>query len=170
MDEDLNPKIVDFGLSKIENSQSMVQSSAGFKGTVLYVAPETFLDGQYLHAGDVYAFSIITYEIYTNERPFNNCDYRKLLINLLKGNRPQFKAPIPECIKKLIEKCWADNPNDRPTFDEIVEELTTNRDFITETVDETEYLNYIDYLNESKKTFNSMRRILSYKEFSMNKN
>ena len=78
MDEDLNPKIVDFGLSKIENSQSMVQSSAGFKGTVLYVAPETFLDGQYLPAGDVYAFSIITYEIYTNERPFNNCDYRKL--------------------------------------------------------------------------------------------
>lgn len=33
---------------------------------------------------------------------------------------PQFKfnAPIPEYIKKLIEKCWDDNPDDRPTFDE----------------------------------------------------
>ena len=36
IDEDLHlyPQVADFGLSKLENSQKMVQSSAGFKRTI----------------------------------------------------------------------------------------------------------------------------------------
>lgn len=75
MDDNLYPKIVDFGLSKFGNGCCSMQSSVGLKGTFLYMAPETMLDGQYSTAGDVYAFSIITYKIFTNEQLFK--DYNK---------------------------------------------------------------------------------------------
>ena len=31
--------------------------------------------------------------------------------------------------KKLIESCWAEKPEERPTFDEILEKLKTDKNF-----------------------------------------
>ena len=48
------------------------QSTAGFKGTPVYVPPEIWENNEYTKAGDVYAFSIVVYEILTLEEPFKN--------------------------------------------------------------------------------------------------
>ena len=74
-DDELFPKIADFGLSKIvhSNAESMTsQSTIGFKGTPIYNAPEIWLNYDYSKAGDVYSFSLIFYEIFSLNQPFKN--------------------------------------------------------------------------------------------------
>ena len=71
----------------------------------------------------------------------------------------------PESYQNLINKCWESNASNRPTFDEIVDELRGNEGFITETIDEVEFYNYIDYINEYESSFSSGKSILSIDEF-----
>lgn len=156
-DENLFPKIADFGLSKIyhKNIDSMTaQSTIGFKGTPIYAAPEVWINCEYLKSGDVYSFSVIFYELFSNEIPFKNYDmnmlYSKVIMN---GERPEFKHPIHNCYKNLIERCWSHDPENRPTFDEIVEELRTNKEFIIDTIDEDEFINYIDLIDSIDSKF-----------------
>lgn len=123
MDSFLCPKIADFGLSKSlsssQNSMSL-QSTVGFKGTPVYVAPEIWDHFEYTPAGDVYAFGFIVYEIVTTEEPFKNCTIMQIFKNVATGKRPQFNGPVPGAYKKLIERCWNQDPSKRPTFDQIV--------------------------------------------------
>lgn len=36
------------------------------------------------------------------------------------GMRPQFNETTPQQLKDIIQKCWEVNPEDRPTFKELV--------------------------------------------------
>ena len=70
MDENLYPKIADFGLAKSSNDASISKSATGIKGSYLYMAPESHKSYEYTPASDVYAFSMIAYEIITEKVPF----------------------------------------------------------------------------------------------------
>lgn len=168
VDNDLNPKIGDFGLSKIihfNDESKSLESSTGFKGTILYSSPEALFDGEYTKSGDVYSFSMIIYEIITSEKPFDKLKFSELTRNLTKGERPKFNDMIPDAYKDLIDRCWSQEPLKRPTFDQIVEELRSNPDFITDLVDEGQYMIYIDYIDECKSTFEGGKQVLTFNEF-----
>ncbi|KAK8857583.1 hypothetical protein M9Y10_015988 [Tritrichomonas musculus] len=173
VDDNLNPKIADFGLSKInqsdQSSASMV-STLGLKGTIAYIPPEILNDYDYTKEGDVYAFSMIVYEIMTNIEPFKNCGMSTLISKVSKGIRPDLDQPMPESYKNLIEKCWSQDPSIRPSFDEIVKELKSDSGFITDLVDEGQYQDYIDYIDEYKVTFDKEKKMLSFDEFVKSKN
>lgn len=157
MDENLCPKISDFGLSKITNfvSNSMnMQSQKGLKGTMAYLAPEILSDERYSKAGDVYAFAYVVFEIVTVEEPFKKLTMFELMRKIVnEGYRPQIKESIPVAYRNLIEKCWSQNPDDRPSFDSIVDELKNNSEFITELVNESEFIDYVDFIDNYTKYF-----------------
>lgn len=71
------------------------------------------------------------------------------------------KQKIPESFKSLIEKCWAQKPFQRPTFDDILLELRENPEYITELYDENEFLNYIDYIDRYKISFDNSKTSIS---------
>ncbi|KAK8876526.1 hypothetical protein M9Y10_006742 [Tritrichomonas musculus] len=168
IDENNLPKIADFGLSKVNHSKlSMTNNSnLGLKGTPLYLSPEIWRSCEYNKPCDVYAFAFIVYEIITNERPFKDFNYLELASHVLRGGRPAFVKPIPKSYQDLIERCWSQNPRDRPTFDQIVNELKTNHEFITDLVDEKEYFNYIKYIDECKTTFNPFKIVIKNKQYA----
>lgn len=136
MDDFLFPKISDFGLSKINHSKSSMayQSKQNLKGTPIYMALEIWKTQKYGKEGDAYSFSLVVYEIVTNEIPFK--DFKtiaQIYANVvMKGNRPEFDFPVPYSYRNLIEKCWAYDPTDRQTFDEIVNMLKSDSGFITD--------------------------------------
>lgn len=86
-------------------------------------------------ANDVYSFSVIAYEILINE---------KISLN----DRPKLKDDIVKSYRDLIEKCWSQNPNDRPTFSEIINKLKIDDQFITEKVDKKEFIKYVNLLEK----------------------
>ena len=56
--------------------------------------------------------------------------------------------------QNLIQRFSSFDPDDRPTFDEIVFELRNNHEYILDSTDKEEFQNYIKYLDESLISFN----------------
>ena len=174
LNEYLHPKISDFGLSKTTDfiSPSMnFKSDRGAKGTPQYIAPEIFNDNKYSYASDVYAFGIIVYEMLTGDKPFK-FDNIFLLINQVAtvGSRPKINEKVPEIYRNLIECCWSQLPEDRPTFDQIVEELKTNKEFITDSINKSEFFDFVNFIENSQKSFNISNRLIYYEDFVKSRN
>jgi len=82
--DNLNVKIIDFGLSKFIRSSDKINSE--LSGTIYYLAPETLLDRYYDFPVDVWSFGVLLYTIITGEMPFegkNDIEVRK---NIVKGH------------------------------------------------------------------------------------
>lgn len=57
-------------------------------------------------------------------------EFRNKIIN--ENYRPEFKVPIKKSLKNLIEQCWSNEPEDRPTFADIFEKLSVNNVIVNE--------------------------------------
>ncbi|KAK8892970.1 hypothetical protein M9Y10_030224 [Tritrichomonas musculus] len=169
IDDDLHPKISDFGLSKVTDFLSIsmnIQSNKGLKGTPAFMAPEILFDEQYSKQGDVYSFAFVVYEIVTGNEP-----YKKLsIIDLIKkvindGSRPEIGEDVPSAYRDLIQRCWSQKPEERPSFVTICEELKNNKEFITEMIDSVEFEDYVDFIDMSQSTFNVSDRVIRFADF-----
>ena len=165
IDEHFFPKIADFGLSKailgkLENHSLNRMSEPGVKGTPLYISPEGL--GQFIYSkpGDVFAFSIVLYELLTLKKIGEHLDFQDLFSSVvIKKQRPELTDDIPKPFQVLITKCWDQNPEKRLTFDEIVSDLKNNRDYLSEVINENDYFNYIDLIENSKTSFDLNKSI-----------
>lgn len=120
IDENLHPRITDFGLSKIDSNGSASQSQQC--GTSIYMAPEVIEGNHYGLKADVYSFGILMYEVVTDLTPYplfekgkmSSFQFNNKVVN--EDMRPKFSIKVKKSIQKLIEKCWAKNPSERPFF------------------------------------------------------
>ena len=79
--------------------------------------------------------------------------------------RPKFNSDIPDCYKELIEACWSQDPQKRPTFSDIVEEIKTDNSYITDLMDELEFLDYVDFIDNCESSFDKSKQLLHFDEF-----
>ena len=159
-----------FGLSKIKKDDgfaSSTQSIANLKGTPSYLAPEIIEDYSYTKAGDVYSFGIIVFEILTTERAFSDLTFIQLLNAVVRGERPTIDKTVPEVYRQLIERCWSQEPEKRPTFDQIVDELQ-HGEFISPMIDNDSYQEYIEYVKEFKTKYEKDRKIIKFEDVVRN--
>lgn len=76
----------------------------------------------YTPAADVYSYAMTCYEILTGCIPFEGCkmsDYTEVL----RGVRPPLPDYIPSWVRDLVQKCWHQDPSERPSFSAIWQEL-----------------------------------------------
>lgn len=86
------------------------------------MAPEVMKGEGGNKASDVFAFGVILYEICTLVSFFvADISLQGFEQRVLSGERPPLDKSIP-CIatSNLISRGWATDPEDRPTFDEVV--------------------------------------------------
>ena len=65
----------------------------------------------------------------------------------------------------VFDSCFSQDPSERPTFDEIVESLRSEKGFLIDTVDQKSFFDYVKFNEESKKAFDSSKKILRFDEF-----
>ncbi|KAJ8761309.1 hypothetical protein K2173_001365 [Erythroxylum novogranatense] len=138
LDKDLNAKISDFGLAKL-NEEENTHISTRVAGTIGYMAPEYALWGYLTEKADVYSFGVVALEIVTGRsntsyRPKNECvcllDWAFVLQQ--KGNlmeivdpnlESEFNKKEAERMLKVALLCSNASPTLRPTMSEVVSML-----------------------------------------------
>lgn len=135
------------------------------KGTPIYMAPEILTNDEYSEASDVYAFSIIVYEVFSMETPFIKLNFSKIVKKVSNGERPKINDFVPDAFKDLIQRCWSQEPDKRPSFSEIVDELKTDNSYITDLMDEMEFLDYVDFIDNCESSFDKSKQLLHFDEF-----
>lgn len=133
LDENLEPNISGFMFSKFVSNDMELAI-----GNPLYMAPELFMDVDetYTSSIDVFAFAIIIFKMFSFKVSFgekirlrSSQQYMRLIG---RGKRPCRPDSIPDCYWELIQNCWDQKPDKRPTFDEICEILKSDNFAIEE--------------------------------------
>lgn len=121
LDDNYYPRICDFGIARFQDigaGKGMTQKI----GTPNYMAPELIVSNVYDNKVDVYSFAMILFEMSECTRAFKGLKLNDLFTKVINNAlRPSFTDQTPEPMRDLIEKCWAQDPAERPTFDEIYE-------------------------------------------------
>ncbi|CAL5345355.1 unnamed protein product [Camellia sinensis] len=138
LDENLRPHLADFGLAEykkdlkrvsMENWRSSGKPTGGFHkknmvGTLIYMAPEIFRKEIHNEKSDVYSFGA-TIKAHT-VLEMNYTEQQLTAAVVSEGLRPALAghcSSAPTGFPSLIQRCWDANPQNRPSFDDIILEL-----------------------------------------------
>ncbi|KAM4701280.1 receptor-interacting serine/threonine-protein kinase 4 [Discoglossus pictus] len=129
LDGHYHVKISDFGLAKWNGlSSSHELSMDGICGTIAYLPPERFKEKNrnFDTKHDVYSFAIVIWGILTQRKPFaEEKNILHIMVKVGGGMRPDLscisRARPQQCqgMITLMQECWHDRPNKRPTFQDI---------------------------------------------------
>ncbi|XP_054777749.1 probable LRR receptor-like serine/threonine-protein kinase RFK1 isoform X2 [Prosopis cineraria] len=138
LDRNLNPKISDFGLARL-NEEEKTHISTRVVGTIGYMAPEYALWGYLTYKADVYSFGVVVLEIISGKSnndymPSDNCvclldwachlhktENMIQLVDERLGSEVNHKEV--EIMVKVALLCTNASPSRRPTMSEVVNML-----------------------------------------------
>ena len=123
--KDYQAKIADFGISRTVTQDMTMTRRAG---TTRWTAPEVLDGKKYTEKADVYSYSIVLWEMITKKgnMPFGDERWEaKVEAKVLAGKRPEIPKMAKELqpIVNIMENCWEQSPDDRPTFSQIIDIL-----------------------------------------------
>ncbi|XP_015886462.1 G-type lectin S-receptor-like serine/threonine-protein kinase At1g61500 isoform X2 [Ziziphus jujuba] len=144
LDENLNPKISDFGLARIFQGTLDLANTHRVVGTLGYMSPEYAMGGILSEKSDVYSFGVLLLEIVSGKKN-NNFHYHDQLLSLIAYAwhlwsecraldlmdeilADSYSSPeVVRCIDVGL-LCAQDHPMDRPTMQEVVFMLSNETD------------------------------------------
>ncbi len=113
--ENMVPKIVDFGISKIVSNETMAYTTS-LVGSVRYISPEQAEGLQVTAQSDLYSLGIVLYEMLTGHVPFEGDSPLAIIRKQLDAQAPPLKTFWPEApdeLQKIIDRALAKKLGDR---------------------------------------------------------
>uniref|UniRef100_A0A5B7AY51 Putative receptor-like protein kinase HAIKU2 n=2 Tax=Davidia involucrata TaxID=16924 RepID=A0A5B7AY51_DAVIN len=139
LDEDYEPKIADFGVSKTAEGSLWVSESSCFAGTYGYMAPELAYTLKVSEKSDVYSFGVVLLELVTGRRPIEEeygegKDINYWVSTHLNDREDVLKVLDHKVVSDLVQNdmikvlklatlCTTKLPNLRPSMKEVVKML-----------------------------------------------
>ena len=122
-------KISDFGMSRSRYDSHYYRIHGHFALPVRWMSFECFY-GKFSQKSDVWAFGVTMWEIFAlaKEQPYNNMSDKQIIEDALRGkNRTTLAKPdmCPLEVYKIMLECWAHNSEQRATFEELFQLLTS---------------------------------------------
>ncbi|KXN70308.1 Pkinase-domain-containing protein [Conidiobolus coronatus NRRL 28638] len=112
-------QLCDFGIAREISLNSLQRYS--FVGTPYWMAPEVIREGSvYDFKADIWSLGITVYEIATGNPPYAEQDPRSALMMLSQNKPPKLVGPFSPLIKEFVAFCLTNNPEERPTADELL--------------------------------------------------
>ena len=96
-------------------------------GTPAYMAPEQALGvAEVSDRADVYAVGVLLFRLLSERHPFEAESLREMMMGRVLREAPslrEFQPSVPESLARLIERCLARQPGDRPRAGEVARQL-----------------------------------------------
>ncbi|KAG0256886.1 hypothetical protein DFQ27_005430 [Actinomortierella ambigua] len=125
----MDVKLADFGLAQIRSMASTAssvggQTSKGAAGTLRWMAPELLSADKpvYSTKSDVYALGVVMWEMAADcTKPFKDQHHDELIaLHVKDGRREHLPHGTPLDYRKWVERCWAQEPGDRPNAGNVI--------------------------------------------------
>lgn len=124
VDSNWTLKVSDFGMAQLKSyTYDSVSGAPG--GTPEWMSPEALRGDEANERSDIYSFGVILWELMTVSFPWAELSSPVQIVAQVAFLHRRLK--VPEWIEKpmadLLHSCWAREPEERPTFEKIVEQL-----------------------------------------------
>lgn len=121
-------KISDFGLAKVRSKAPNVMSEeytmTGETGSYRFMAPEVYRHEDYSETVDVYSYAMIFYYLLDGRPPWPHLNGAVAVKKAaVEAERPIIPRKWDERLSNLIQECWDENANVRPSFTKILCQL-----------------------------------------------
>ncbi|KAF0439664.1 Myosin V [Gigaspora margarita] len=120
--------ITDFGISKqLDAVTTATSTKAGVIGIPAYIEPQCFI--QYKEAykidkkSDIYSLGVLFWELTSGTPPFYNFIHHVIPMSITHGVREKAIENTPLNYVSLFQKCWSTEPAQRPSLDQVLDEL-----------------------------------------------
>ncbi|KAI5090547.1 protein-tyrosine kinase 2-beta [Silurus meridionalis] len=113
-------KLGDFGLSRYIENEEYYKASVT-RLPIKWMAPESINFRRFTTSSDVWMFAVCMWEIMSRgQQPFFWAENREVINQLETGIRLPKPDLCPPALYSLMTRCWSYDPNDRPSFTELV--------------------------------------------------
>ena len=113
----IEPKVLDFGISKGNDTKASALTGTGMIGTPFYFAPEQILDARSAGpASDQYALGVILYECLTGRRPYEAENLFLVFQAIVDANAPpvgQLRPDLPVPVQQIVARAMHKAPTAR---------------------------------------------------------
>ncbi|KAG0256581.1 hypothetical protein DFQ27_005649, partial [Actinomortierella ambigua] len=124
----LDAQLCDLGFALLVSSTGDEESEANSAmkgravGTLRWRAPELMSNcPRYSPASDIYALGMVLWEMAANcPEPFRDLDNMSFVRHVRSGGRETIPDDTPQDLQHWIERCWDQNPSERPRAVEMV--------------------------------------------------
>jgi serine/threonine protein kinase len=155
LDWDWTVRIADFGHGASLDAPPLIRLDAAEDWRSVdsrCFAPECH-DGTFRCASDVLAFELILFEILARRpafpKPLNRWQIA-FMVNV-EDARPEIPEAVVAPARVLIEDCWAAEPDDRPTFEEIVDRLAEMQFKVIAHVNSAKVAEFVKWIEDWEK-------------------
>lgn len=122
VDKNWTVKVADFGLSRLKR-ETFLTTKTG-KGTPQWMAPEVLRNEPSDEKSDVYSYGVILWELVTQKIPWENLNSMQVIGAVgFMNQRLDIPSDVDPQWTSIILSCWDSDPQQRPSFQELLEKL-----------------------------------------------
>ncbi len=118
----VGPRVIDFGIARALDTVAAATRTGTFVGTPAYMAPEVIRGQEATPAADIWAWGCVVAFAGTGNAPFSASNIPAILYQVTQGT-PNLEG-LDEGVRKLVETALSPDPDERPTAQQLLDQLT----------------------------------------------